>query len=103
MLRPVKDKRQHDGCESFVIFVQLSLRWQSHVEGAELDLLRLLGRAAKYVVGEDIDLDSTAGALFNAAGKLLGRDVRRMILSGKMRKAHGQRRGVQRHVRRDHG
>jgi len=45
-----------------VVFVQLALRRQAHVDRAELDLLGLLGRAPQHVIGKDIDLDLPAGA-----------------------------------------
>ena len=98
VLRAVENEGQHDGGERNVVFVELALRGQPHVDGAELDLLRLLRRTAKHIIGEDVDLDRAAGARVDAACKLLGGNVRRVILLGKMCKPQGHRRGPGRRV-----
>ena len=56
----------------------------------ELDLLGLLGRTAQLVVREDHDPDGAVGALFDAAGELLGGDIGGMILLREMREAQRQ-------------
>src|SRR3974390_803052 len=57
VLRTVPDERQHDGGRGLFRFGGVFLLREAHVDGSELYLLRLLGRAAEHVIGEDVDLD----------------------------------------------
>jgi hypothetical protein len=91
MLRTVPDERQFDGGESGVVLVQLPLRRQTHIDGAELDLLRLFGRSAEHVVGKDDDLDRAVGAALDTLDELLGSNIGGMIFRREMSEAHGQR------------
>jgi hypothetical protein len=47
------------------------------------------GGASQHVVWENVDLDLATGAGLDAARKLLGRRVRRVVLLGEMRPAQG--------------
>lgn len=88
----VEDERQHDRAESSVVFVELPLGRQPHIDRAELDLLGLLRGAAELVVGKDHHPDCAVGAFGDPARELLGRDIRRMVLLGEMGKPQRQRR-----------
>ena len=94
----VEHEREHHGGEREVVFIQLPLRRQPHVDGAELDLLGLLRRPAQHVVGKDVDFDRAVRARLDPARELLGGDVRRMIFLGEMRPAQRQRRRRARHI-----
>ena len=99
MLRTVENEGQRHGGKGGVVFVELALRRQSHVDRAELDLLGLFRRPAQHVIRKNVDLDRAVGALANPAGKLLGSDMGGMILLREMRKAQGHRTGAARNVR----
>ena len=86
--RAIENEGKHDRTKGFVVFVELTLGRQSDIDRTELNLLRLLRRPAELVVGEDYDFDRAIGAFLDLARKLLGSDIGRMGLVGKMRKAH---------------
>src|SRR5262249_24432922 len=90
--RPIEHEREEDGREGRLELVELALSWQPHIDGTELDLLSLLGRAAKHIIGEDIDLYCTARPLFHVCRKLFGCNVSGMAFLRVMRPSKRERR-----------